>query len=70
MNSLQPGLHATERLVEIYGDTAELAASVPAQALGDPDDFGAICAFLCSDAAKFITGAAIPVDGGSAQGLQ
>ena len=70
VNSLQPGLHLTERLVELWGDPTPLADGVPARRLGDPDDFGAICAFLCSEAAKFVTGAAIPVDGGSAHGLQ
>ena len=34
------------------------------------DDFGAMAAFLCSEQARFITGAAIPVDGGASGGLQ
>jgi 3-oxoacyl-[acyl-carrier protein] reductase len=38
--------------------------------LGDPDDFGAVVAFLCSEQARFITGAALPVDGGAYRGLQ
>jgi 3-oxoacyl-[acyl-carrier protein] reductase len=70
VNSLQPGLHLTARLGGIYADHQALAESVPTKTLGDPDDFGRIAAFLCSDSAKFITGAAIPVDGGSAHGLQ
>jgi len=70
VNSLQPGLHLTARLGAMADDHAALAAGVPANILGDPDDFGRIAAFLCSDSAKFITGAAIPVDGGSAHGLQ
>jgi 3-oxoacyl-[acyl-carrier protein] reductase len=37
--------------------------------LGDPDDFGAVAAFLCSQRARFVTGAAIPVDGGAYAGL-
>ncbi len=41
-----------------------------ARRLSDPDDFGRIAAFLCSDAAKSVTGASIPVDGGAAHGLQ
>jgi 3-oxoacyl-[acyl-carrier protein] reductase len=70
VNSLQPGLHATDRMKELYGDAiGDQAASVPAHALGRPDDFGATVAFLCSEHARFITGAAIPVDGGAYAGL-
>ena len=71
VNSLQPGLHATERVGNVYGDALEAEiASIPARALGQPADFGALAAFLCSDQARYITGAAIPVDGGVHQGLQ
>jgi 3-oxoacyl-[acyl-carrier protein] reductase len=70
VNSLQPGLHATERLGALHGDGADLGASVPVGRIGEPADFGACVAFLCSDAAKYVTGAAIPVDGGAAGGLQ
>jgi 3-oxoacyl-[acyl-carrier protein] reductase len=71
VNSVQPGLHATNRLVQLHqGDTSGAAAGVPVGALGDPADFGAVVAFLCSDHGRFVTGAAIPVDGGASQGLQ
>ena len=71
VNSLQPGYHATPRLVAALGDDLEsLAADVPAGRIGDPDDFGRIAAFLCSDAASFMTGAAVNVDGGAFAGLQ
>ena len=70
VNSIQPGLHATERLTELYEDLKGVAGIVPTGKLGDPDDFGEVVAFLCSEQAKFITGAAIPVDGGAAKGLQ
>lgn len=71
VNSLQPGLHATDRLHSLYGDDLSgVAAGIPAGQVGDPGDFGRIAAFLCSDSARFVTGAAIPVDGGAAHGLQ
>ena len=71
VNSVQPGLHATDRLSALHdGDPSELAAAVPVGALGRPDDFGAVVAFLCSDQARFVTGAAVPVDGGVFPGLQ
>jgi 3-oxoacyl-[acyl-carrier protein] reductase len=69
VNSLQPGLHRTARLTGLNRDLDEVARSIPAGALGRPEDFGAVAAFLCSDAARYITGAAIPVDGGAYAGL-
>ncbi|MBU3689952.1 MAG: short-chain dehydrogenase [Acidimicrobiales bacterium mtb01] len=70
VNSLQPGLHATDRLSSIYGDLDAVAKTVPAGRLGDPDDFGHVAAFVCSEHAKFVTGVAIPLDGGALHGLQ
>ena len=54
----------------VGGDLEQLASDVPTQTIGTPEDFGAVVAFLCSDHARFITGAAIPVDGGQHAGLQ
>jgi len=71
VNSLQPGLHATDRLRELHGgDLAAAASGVPAGIVGDPADFGAVVGFLCSEAARFVTGVALPVDGGAYAGLQ
>lgn len=70
VNSVQPGTHATERIFDLYRDTAAAAAGIPAGVLGRPEDLGAVVAFLCSDQARFITGAAIPIDGGAYAALQ
>ena len=70
VNSLQPGLHATERISDLYGDPTAIGAGVPAGRVGDPAAFGECVAFLCSESANYITGAAIPVDGGADGGLQ
>lgn len=70
VNSVQPGFHETDRLRRLHGDNLEaLAAQIPVGAVGSPDDFGAVVAFLCSEQAGFITGAAIPIEGGSHRSL-
>lgn len=71
VNSVQPGLHATDRLVQLYsGDLDAARRSVPAGTVGSPDDLGATVAYLCSEQARFVTGVALPVDGGATRGLQ
>ena len=59
VNLAAPGLHATDRLIErgVTGRT------------GDPEDFGRVVAFLCSEPAKFVNGIALGVDGGAVLGL-
>ena len=72
VNSVLPGSHATDRLRSLHGGEEGLeraAASVPMRRLGDPADFGAVVAFLCSEHARFVTGAALQVDGGQYAGL-
>jgi 3-oxoacyl-[acyl-carrier protein] reductase len=70
VNSLQPGLHDTDRLRTLYGgDASSAALGIPVGFVGDPADFGAVAAFLCSGRARFLTGTAIPVDGGTYGGL-
>ncbi len=71
VNSVLPGFHATDRITGLYNDDGleQLAASVPAHAIGDAADFGAVCAFLCSRPARYITGESILVDGGAYGGL-
>ncbi len=68
VNSAQPGMHATARITQLT--TVEAAArNVPTKTLGDPADFGRAVAFLCSDAAKFITGTGLLIDGGQSSYL-
>jgi 3-oxoacyl-[acyl-carrier protein] reductase len=66
VNTAQPGLHATDRITALYGAVPDAKAlAVPAGVIGDPDDFGAIVAFLCSQQAKYTTGLQYHVDGGA-----
>jgi 3-oxoacyl-[acyl-carrier protein] reductase len=70
VNSVQPGLHETDRLRSLHGDNLHaLAAQIPVGEIGSPDDFGAVVAFLCSEQAGYITGTALPVEGGSHRAL-
>lgn len=70
VNSVQPGIHATDRIRQLYGATPDASSlGIPAGVVGNPSDFGAMVAFLCSESAKFVTGTNIQVDGGSYAGL-
>jgi 3-oxoacyl-[acyl-carrier protein] reductase len=66
VNTIQPGLHMTPRVQQLYGESPQFAP----HEIGDAADFGQIAAFLCSEQAKFVTGASIPVAGASDAGLQ
>ncbi|MGH2681093.1 MAG: SDR family oxidoreductase [Actinomycetota bacterium] len=59
LNLACPGLHRTDRVTE-----AGLSGR-----MGDPADFGKVVAFLCSEPAGFLSGAALQVDGASTLGL-
>ncbi|MFT6459615.1 SDR family oxidoreductase [Pseudophaeobacter arcticus] len=77
INNLLPGIHATDRAVSLdsgvsaqQGITmeeakAQRAATIPAGRYGSRTEFGATCAFLCSQHAGFIVGQNILLDGGS-----
>ncbi|HBA05619.1 MAG TPA: 3-oxoacyl-ACP reductase [Roseburia sp.] len=47
----------------------KILGRIPAKMVGDPMDIGMVTAFLCSDAARYISGSCIPVDGGALIGF-
>lgn len=71
INNLLPGKLDTDRLHGAFNSDesdaarkARLSANIPAGRLGTAEEFGQICAFLCSVHAGYLTGQNIPVDGG------
>jgi 3-oxoacyl-[acyl-carrier protein] reductase len=68
VNTVATGLFATERAADRAGsmEAAEAAARnrVPAGRLGQPEEYGDLVAFLCSERAAYLTGTVIPIDGG------
>ncbi|AKK03678.1 SDR family NAD(P)-dependent oxidoreductase [Corynebacterium epidermidicanis] len=65
VNAVLPGNIATEGLAELDQSYADaMRAAVPGGQLGKPEDIGYAVAFLASDAARFINGHGIVVDGG------
>jgi 3-oxoacyl-[acyl-carrier protein] reductase len=66
VNAVAPGTTATERVIALRTpeDTARLAASIPLRRLGEPADIADAVLFLASDAARWITGAVLDVNGG------
>lgn len=60
---------AAEKGISSDDALAQRLRSVPARRLGDPDEFGAACAFLCSAQAGYITGQSLLIDGGAYPGV-
>ena len=81
VNCLSPGRVATERIGQLDKAKAEKLdmsleevkkqslAAIPMGRLGDPEEFGKVAAFLCSEAASYMTGSTLYVDGGSVKAL-
>ena len=81
VNTLIPGRIATDRLrhldevgakregISVEEHQRRAQETVPLGRYGQPDEFGRMGAFLLSDAASYITGASVQVDGGAIRGL-
>jgi 3-oxoacyl-[acyl-carrier protein] reductase len=77
INNLLPGIHATDRAISLDGGVAKAQgisvdearvrreATIPVRRYGTAAEFGAACAFLCSQHAGFIVGQNILLDGGA-----
>lgn len=80
INNLLPGAFATDRLLKTIAAEAEKnnishdaainarLQKIPAQRFGEPDEFGAMCAYLCSVQAAYVTGQNFLIDGGAYPG--
>lgn len=82
VNTVLPGGHETSRIEELIGDAVERgeyddyaaglddwAEGVPLERVGDPRELGDTVAWLSSERASYVNGAAVPVDGGSMRGI-
>ena len=70
--SLMPGRILTDRMTSLMPDPAardRLAATIPLRRMGEPEEFGRVAAFLLSPAASYVTGCAVPLDGGALRSL-
>jgi 3-oxoacyl-[acyl-carrier protein] reductase len=80
INNLLPGVFDTDRIKVTFSGNAKKQGvdvavllearrkTIPAERFGQPDEFGAICAFLCSRHAGYVNGQNILADGGSFPG--
>ena len=80
INNLLPGSFATDRLKDNFRFQAEKSGTSfdeewrrreeenPSRRFGDPEEFGALCAFICGARASYITGQNLLIDGGAYPG--
>ncbi|MBL8533970.1 MAG: SDR family oxidoreductase [Betaproteobacteria bacterium] len=80
INNLLPGLFATDTMfsrIEAMAKTNKISVddakntrlkTIPAGRFGSPDEFGAMCAYICSAHASYITGQNFLIDGGAYPG--
>ncbi len=67
VNAIAPGYIATDNTAALRADakrSAEILGRIPAGRWGEPQDLMGVVVFLASDAARYVNGAVIPVDGG------
>ena len=67
VNGIAPGYFRTELTEPVFADESWRSvnlARIPMQRFGEPQDIGGVAVFLASDAAEYITGQMLPVDGG------
>jgi 3-oxoacyl-[acyl-carrier protein] reductase len=81
VNNLAPGRFRTDRILQTSKAAAERAGisveeavarserEIPMGRMGDPAEFGAVCAFLCGRQAGYLTGQTIAVDGALTRGV-
>ncbi len=67
VNAIAPGYFATNNTQALREDSdrnAQILSRIPAGQWGDPSELGGAAVFLASDAASYVHGAVLPVDGG------
>ncbi|MBP7185013.1 MAG: SDR family oxidoreductase [Saprospiraceae bacterium] len=81
VNNVLPGATRTDRLEEIIKNEAQkknitleqveqqMVSAIPLRRIADPEEIGAVVAFLASPSASYITGINVPVDGGRTKSL-